>query len=310
MGLRLPLHGPGNNTRRYIHASDLCETVDTILHKGKIGEIYNIASDDEISNIHICEKFLSNSGLLRQKPDGGRGISAGDFEHWIDHTGDRPANDLTYRVDATKLHALGCRPNVDFETGMRDTVDWYKQFGLRWWGGVQDVLGDGNFEMRKFGVAPDADGAAASKRNDKMHVTNGDMQASEFVDWSSNKANRLLSTGSNIRNEIELASITSVDLEPPYSERTVDLLECFQNSVYIPRTFLKSRSWILAPDNFPEANDIYLTDLASHSHDLCIKLNHVRKSYGTSYIIDQLGQCLGQPFLSLCSLLTINQRCL
>jgi hypothetical protein len=115
--------------RRYLYAGDATDAFDTILHKGQIGEIYNVDSRDEISNFDLSMKLLSHFG-----------IPPASASTWIRYTKDRPFNDKRYAVDATKLRALGWQQKMSFEDGLKITVDWYRQFGEQWWGDVEGVL--------------------------------------------------------------------------------------------------------------------------------------------------------------------------
>ena len=122
------LHGNGSNTRRYLYAGDAADAFDTILHKGQIGEIYNVDSRDEISNLDLAVNLLSHFGLPESAST------------WIQYTKDRPFNDKRYAVDATKLRNLGWKQKTGFEEGLKITVDWYREFGERWWGDVEGAL--------------------------------------------------------------------------------------------------------------------------------------------------------------------------
>ena len=129
---KLLLHGDGSPTRRYLYAGDIVDALDTIFHKGVIGQIYNIASKDEISNIDICHKLLDIVGLPHQTPD--------DLEQRVQRTEDRPFNDQRYATDGSKLAALGWQPKMSFDEGLKKTVDWYRRFGEVWWGDISRVL--------------------------------------------------------------------------------------------------------------------------------------------------------------------------
>ncbi|KAF1949080.1 NAD(P)-binding protein [Byssothecium circinans] len=129
---RLLVHGDGFPTRRYVYAGDIVDAIDTIFHKGSIGEIYNIASRDEISNMEICHKLLDIFGLPNETRE--------EMEQWIEHTEDRPFNDQRYATDGAKLAALGWEQRTEFDDGLRTTVDWYKRFGKDWWGDISRVL--------------------------------------------------------------------------------------------------------------------------------------------------------------------------
>jgi GDP-mannose 4,6 dehydratase len=127
--MSLILHGSGLNTRRYLFAADAADAFDTILHRGKVGEIYNVDSIDEISNIELARKLLSHFD-----------IPPGDENKWIQHVTDRPFNDMRYAVDARKLRGLGWTQKVGLEEGLTRTVEWYKKWGTGWWGDVSGCL--------------------------------------------------------------------------------------------------------------------------------------------------------------------------
>lgn len=122
----LLLHGDGQHTRRYLYAGDAAEAFDTILHKGEIGQIYNVDSKDEVSNMQLAENLLSLFGLT-------------DKTTWIQHTHDRKFNDRRYAVDGSKLRKLGWEQRSKFEDALRATVDWYGKFE-GWFGDIEGVL--------------------------------------------------------------------------------------------------------------------------------------------------------------------------
>lgn len=126
------LHGDGSPTRRYLYASDAADAFDTILHKGLIGQIYNVGSSDEVSNIDLCGKILDYMGIPRETPE--------QFRKWIKYTHDRPFNDRRYAVDTTKLRKLGWEQRTGLAEGLLTTVDWYRRFGESWWGDISHVL--------------------------------------------------------------------------------------------------------------------------------------------------------------------------
>ncbi|KAF2850686.1 NAD(P)-binding protein [Plenodomus tracheiphilus IPT5] len=129
---KLLLHGDGSPTRRYLYAGDIVDALDTIFHKGEIGQIYNIASKDEISNMDICHKLLDIFGLPHTVKE--------DIEQRVQRTEDRPFNDERYATDGSKLAALDWQPKTSFDDGLRITVDWYRRFGEVWWGDIGRVL--------------------------------------------------------------------------------------------------------------------------------------------------------------------------
>jgi dTDP-glucose 4,6-dehydratase len=111
-GEKVPLYGDGSNVRDWLHVTDHCRAVDLILHKGKVGEVYNVGANNEHSNLEITKKMLEILGLPDDR---------------IEFVKDRPGHDIRYAIDATKIrNELGWKPSIDFEEGFRDTVLWYK----------------------------------------------------------------------------------------------------------------------------------------------------------------------------------------
>jgi dTDP-D-glucose 4,6-dehydratase len=131
-GQPVVLHGDGTPTRRYLFAGDAADAFDTILHKGSMDQIYNVGSYDEISNLTLCSKLLTYLNI----PHG----TQEELHKWVKHTHDRPFNDHRYAVDGTKLRQLGWEQKTSFSKGMSITVDWYKNFGEKWWGDITKVL--------------------------------------------------------------------------------------------------------------------------------------------------------------------------
>lgn len=120
------IHGNGQNQRKYLYAGDAADAFDTILHKGQIGEIYNVGSYDEYSNLELSSKLLQIYGLSDEK-------------RWIEYVIDRPFNDKRYAVDGTKLRSLGWIQKTSFDEGLQTTVQWYRDFP-NWWGDIANVL--------------------------------------------------------------------------------------------------------------------------------------------------------------------------
>jgi len=107
----LPVYGKGENVRDWLHVSDHCKAIDAILKRGKEGEVYNIGGDCERRNIDIVSTVLK---LL------------GKDEGLITFVQDRQGHDLRYAIDNGKIkRELGWSPAVEFEKGMKDTVQWY-----------------------------------------------------------------------------------------------------------------------------------------------------------------------------------------
>lgn len=116
---RPKLYGTGENVRDWIHTEDHSSAVLTILEKGKLGETYLIGANGEKDNKTVIELILKLMGK-------------GEKDY--DHVNDRPGHDMRYAIDSTKLRQeLGWEPKfTDFETGLKDTIDWYTQ-NEAWW---------------------------------------------------------------------------------------------------------------------------------------------------------------------------------
>jgi dTDP-glucose 4,6-dehydratase len=114
----LPVYGDGMNVRDWIHVADHCAAVDTVLRKGRPGEVYNIGGKCERPNIEIVRYILHRL----DKP-----------ETLIRFVTDRPGHDRRYAMDASKLEReLGWQPSISFEQGMNHTISWYLEHET-WW---------------------------------------------------------------------------------------------------------------------------------------------------------------------------------
>lgn len=115
----LPVYGKGDNIRDWLFVEDHARAIDTIFHKGRNGEVYNIGGNNEWRNIDLVNFLCQLMDKKLQRPDG---TSA----KLITYVKDRPGHDLRYAIDASKLIAeTGWRPQVTFEEGLEKTVDWY-----------------------------------------------------------------------------------------------------------------------------------------------------------------------------------------
>lgn len=114
----LPVYGDGKNVRDWLHVEDHCRAIDLILHRGRVGDVYNIGGRNERTNLDVVKTIL---GLLKKS------------ESLITYIDDRPGHDLRYAIDATKIETeLGWVPAYQFETGMLQTVEWYLNH-REWW---------------------------------------------------------------------------------------------------------------------------------------------------------------------------------
>jgi dTDP-glucose 4,6-dehydratase len=117
-GLNVPLYGNGKNIRDWLHVTDHCRAIELALTKGKSGEIYNVGGGRELTNIELTDTILGELGFNREK---------------IQYVDDRKGHDLRYSVDWEKARReLGYEPQVKFETGISETVTWYRQ-NKSWW---------------------------------------------------------------------------------------------------------------------------------------------------------------------------------
>lgn len=107
----IPVYGKGENVRDWIHVIDHNIGVDLILHKGKVGEVYNLGGHSERTNLDVVKTILKQLG----KP-----------ESLITYVTDRPGHDLRYAIDSTKAEKeLGWDRTYTFEKGIEETVNWY-----------------------------------------------------------------------------------------------------------------------------------------------------------------------------------------
>jgi len=118
----LPVYGDGMQIRDWLHVLDHCSGIETVMLKGKPGEIYNIGGDNLRPNIEIVKIILEVTGK---------------DESLIRHVEDRPGHDRRYALDSSKLLSLGWRREHDFETGIRETIRWYMQ-NQEWWRRIKE----------------------------------------------------------------------------------------------------------------------------------------------------------------------------
>lgn len=117
-GKKVPVYGDGKQIREWVYTSDHCSAVDVILHKGEIGEVYNIGTENEWENIKTVQLLLNLTGK---------------GEEMIEYVKDRPGHDRRYSLDTSKLrNKLGWQPQVSFEDGLKMTVEWYRN-NTPWW---------------------------------------------------------------------------------------------------------------------------------------------------------------------------------
>jgi len=118
-GKRVPIYGDGKQIREWIHVDDHCSGVAAVLENGKPGEIYNIAGTDEFENIDLARKIISYFGKSE--------------EDAFEFVSDRKGHDIRYSLTGNKIRKeLAIEPKIEFETGLRKTIDWYVA-NESWW---------------------------------------------------------------------------------------------------------------------------------------------------------------------------------
>ena len=112
-GEKMTIQGSGNQLRTFVHSEDAARAYAAVVEKGILGETYNIGTDDEWSVMQIAELLVQE-----MKP----GDKVGD---WVTAVPDRDFNDFRYVVDSSKLESLGWKKDIEFKTGIKDTISWY-----------------------------------------------------------------------------------------------------------------------------------------------------------------------------------------
>ena len=115
----LPIYGKGINVRDWLYVEDHVNAIDTIFHKGRIGETYNIGGHNEWKNIDIIKELCVQMDKKLERTEG-------TSEKLITYVKDRAGHDLRYAIDPEKLtKELGWEPSLQFEEGLSKTIDWY-----------------------------------------------------------------------------------------------------------------------------------------------------------------------------------------
>lgn len=118
-GKKVPVYGDGQQIRDWLHVLDHCRAIDVVLASGERGEVYNIGANHkpEWTNMQVTRLILDELGAPVET---------------IEYVEDRPGHDRRYAVDCAKLMALGWKPEVPPEQGLRETIRWYKEHP-EWW---------------------------------------------------------------------------------------------------------------------------------------------------------------------------------
>ena len=114
----LPVYGKGENVRDWLYVQDHCSAIDLIIHKGRVGEVYNIGGHNEKTNLEVVKIILKELGKS---------------EDLIKYVTDRPGHDMRYAINPSKIHnELGWLPVTKFEDGIKKTIKWYLD-NADWW---------------------------------------------------------------------------------------------------------------------------------------------------------------------------------
>ena len=119
-GRPCPLHGDGSHLRSFLYVDDVCSAFDCILRRGIPGHIYNIGSEQEVSNLQVLNKLIDKFHLTEHR------------DRFITFVRDRPYNDLRYYIDTKSLESLGWKRRVDFDDGLDKTILWYLNHPHHW----------------------------------------------------------------------------------------------------------------------------------------------------------------------------------
>lgn len=115
---KLPVYGDGKNVRDWLHVTDHCSAIDIVLHKGRIGEVYNIGGNNEKTNVEVVEQIITLLGKTKKD---------------IEYVTDRLGHDRRYAIDAEKMkNEFDWEPKYTFEQGLQETVHWYEK-NKEWW---------------------------------------------------------------------------------------------------------------------------------------------------------------------------------
>jgi dTDP-glucose 4,6-dehydratase len=115
-GLPLPVYGDGLQRREWLHAEDHCAAVELVLREGGPGGVYNVGGEER-ENLDVIERIVDLTGA---------------DPALVRHVDDRPGHDRRYSVDSTRVRALGWEPRHELESGLAETVGWYRE-NRAWW---------------------------------------------------------------------------------------------------------------------------------------------------------------------------------
>lgn len=121
-GKKVPVYGDGMQVRDWLHVDDHCRAIRVAMEDGKVGQVYNIGGNNEQANLNITQLILKHLDK---------------DESCIEHVTDRLGHDRRYAIDASKIKdQLGWEPQVNFERGLAETIDWYLD-NKSWWSAIK-----------------------------------------------------------------------------------------------------------------------------------------------------------------------------
>ncbi len=123
-GLKVPVYGEGKQIRDWLHVKDHCSAIYHLVENGISGEVYNIAADEECTNMELTKRIIS---LMRKD------------ESSVVFVKDRPGHDFRYSLDCSKLRKIGWEPQYDLQKGLQETVRWYLE-NEDWWRPVKEKM--------------------------------------------------------------------------------------------------------------------------------------------------------------------------
>ncbi len=123
-GLKVPIYGEGKQIRDWLHVTDHCSAIYHLIENGESGEVYNVAADQEFTNLELTHKILA---LMNKESSA------------ITYVKDRPGHDFRYSLDCSKLKATGWQPAYNLIKGLEETVEWYQQ-NESWWRPVKEKM--------------------------------------------------------------------------------------------------------------------------------------------------------------------------
>lgn len=144
-GEPIPVYGKGENIRDWLYVEDHCEALELVLHKGRVGQTYNIGGNNELRNIDLVYTLCDLMDELAPRTSG----FGAPTSSLISFVTDRPGHDLRYAINASKIkQELGWKPKQDNRSGFRNTVQWYLD-NQSWW---KDIL-CGNYRLERKGLS-------------------------------------------------------------------------------------------------------------------------------------------------------------